>query len=455
MRLLSLDFDPVYDDATRASFSGDESAFDYDVVIWDPEGSFHEYTRYNSEYYQGLPMLSDHASVQIQADAPRRCAEFVDFINSGRILVTFVRPPQQCCVDTGQRTYSGTGRSRVTTKHVAQFDLLSAIPTKECKFLRASGTRIEFDGDGPIVQLLRKYNKFLRYDAVLSSPPGTTMAHVAGTDRIVSSIQRSQGGGYLILLPVIDLEEQDEETEDEWVTEAAQFQADLLAAIEQLSGSKVISRPAWAGQYLTHEQQDLNAKVAKQQARVEAARTKLTQLQRDKEAAEMKGQLFLGTGRALELEVKNTLELLGGTVSEPPPGRDDWRVSFPEGDAVVEVKGVTKSAAEKQAAQLEKWVAGALEETGKAPKGILVVNTWRELPLIERTQEDFPPQMLPYCKSRNHCLVTGLQLFVIRAEVEKDSKQATHWRRALLDTAGQIVGCEDWRSVIQEVKATE
>ena len=31
MRLLSLDYDPVYDDATRATFSGDLSVFDFDV----------------------------------------------------------------------------------------------------------------------------------------------------------------------------------------------------------------------------------------------------------------------------------------------------------------------------------------------------------------------------------------------------------------------------------------
>jgi DNA invertase Pin-like site-specific DNA recombinase len=454
VRLLSLDYSPVYKPALLAGFGDDDSVFDYDVVIWDPQGSFGEYTFYTSQLFQGLLSLSESTSVQIKADAIRRRAEFVEYINEGRVLVVFVRPPQECYIDTGQRDYSGTGRNRVTTKLMAKFDLLSAVPVTDCKFIRASGTRIEFDGDGPIVALLRKYKKFLRYEAVMTQAPGTSLAHIAGTDRRIGSIQRSKGGGYLVLLPAVNLAAQDSEDEEKWVEEAPQFQVDLLAAIEQLSGSKTVSRPAWAEQYTTAEQQDLRTKVTKQQARIEVARAKLAELQRGKEAAEIKDQLFLGTGRALELEVRSVFELLGGTVSEPEPGRDDWRVSFPEGNAVLEVKGVTKSAAEKQAAQLEKWVAGVMEETGKAPKGILIVNTWRDLPLSERTEDDFPTQMLPYCKSRNHCLITGLQLFVIRADVEKDPSRAEHWRKAFLETAGQVVGCEDWRSVIQETIAT-
>ena len=455
MRLLCLDCNPVYDPASLASFGDDDSVFDYDVVIWDPQGSFAEYTYYTSQRYQGLFSLSENTSVQIKADAARRRAELVEYINEGRVLVVFVRPPQECYIDTGKREYSGTGRNQVTTKILAKFDLLAAIPVvKDCKFTRASGTRIEFDGDGPIVALLRKYKKFLRYDAVMTQAPGTSLARVAGTNRRIGSVQRSEGGGYLILLPAVNLAAQDSEDEEKWVEEAPEFQADLLAAIGQLSGSKTVSRPVWAERYITAEQQDLRTKVTKQQARIEVARANLAELQRATEAAEIKDQLFLGTGRALELEVRSVFELLGGTVSEPEPGRDDWRVSFPEGDAVLEVKGVTKSAAEKQAAQLEKWVAGAIEETGKAPKGILIVNTWRDLPLSERNKEDFPPQMLPYCKSRNHCLITGLQLFVIRADVEKNPGQAEHWRKAFLETAGQVAGCEDWRSVIQETIVT-
>ncbi|MEU9019988.1 hypothetical protein [Actinomadura sp. NPDC048394] len=458
MRLLSLDYDPVYGEATRATFAGDFSAFDYDVVIWDPAESLRFYATH-SDTYRGLPCLAEGISVRIQADADRRANEFREFIRSGRTLVVISRPPQLCYIDTGQREHSGTGRNRITTNMVSLFDLLSALPC-EVNPSRARGSRIEFVGDGPIVGLLRKYKEYLAYKAVLSRYPGTAVARVTGTDRVVSSIDRREDGGYLILLPVVDLrldeedveDEEGEEDEDLYIEEAPTFQADLLEAISQLVGSATHSRPTWMERYSTTREEQIQQELTKQQKRVESARNKLAKLQQQKEAAEARDQLFLGSGRALEVEVGKVLEALGGIVIEPDPGRDDWKVAFPEGNAVVEVKGVGKSAAEKHAAQLEKWVAAELEATGKAPKGILVVNAWRELPLDERVQDAFPSQMLPYCESRGHCLITGLQLFVILADLEEDSSRADKWRKALLGTCGKLAGADDWRSVIHETK---
>lgn len=69
MRILSLDYDPVYgNDATRAGFPGDLSVFDYDVTIWDPAVSFRSYFNPYRQRYKSLPSLSEHESVQIVAD---------------------------------------------------------------------------------------------------------------------------------------------------------------------------------------------------------------------------------------------------------------------------------------------------------------------------------------------------------------------------------------------------
>lgn len=454
MRLLSLDFDPVYgEDATRASFAGDVSVFDHDVVIWDPEMTFATYTRHSGQY-RNLPSLSEHSSVQIQADAKRRRAEFTEFINSGRVLVVIVRPPQQCYIDTGERSYSGTGRNRQTTRILGEFDLLSALPIpSDASFTTASGSRITVSAGGPLADLLRKYAERLSYSAVISRAPGSPLAHVTGTSRQVASVQRSTAGGHLILMPPVDLErsfENEEEALDDddiWMDGAHEFQVDLLAAIEGLAG-KVSARPQWADRFATAEQTKIRESITARQKRIESSRAKLAKLQQEAEAAESRDQLFLGTGRALELEVREVLQLLGGTVTEPEPGRDDWRVSFGTARAVVEVKGVVKSAAEKHAAQLEKWVATALEESGEAPKGLLVVNTWRETPLDERTEADFPDQMLKYCIGREHCLVTGLQMFVIREEIEADPSRAEYWRKALLDTAGVLLEARDWQNYL-------
>ena len=462
-RLLSLDYDPVYgDEATRSTFSGDRSIFDFDVVIWDPLESFRSYL-WGSQF-RGLPRLSAHESVRFKAHVARRREEFADFVNSGKVLIVVGRPPQECYATTGEVTYSGTGRNRRTTEMLAKVDLLAALPTKHAtQFKVARGDRIEVLGDGPLSALLRKYLQYLSYNAVLTGQPGAVIGQVhTAANRPVAIQQVSKGGGVFAVIPVPAFpdacvpedgeEPYDEDAEyspyDDEV--AAAFQQDLLEAVAKVAGVRGDDRPGWAQSYRTQEQRDAQARVVAQQQAVEAARAELSKAESDVAELEAPDQLYLGSGRALELEVRAVLELLGGTVTEPEPGRDDWRVSFPEGDAVVEVKGVGKSAAEKHAAQLEKWVASAITDDGKAPKGILVVNTWRGTPLDRRTEADFPDQMLPYCKAREHCLVTGLQLFAIRSEVTADPDTAKKWREKLLNTKGKIMGVKRWTSVLKQ-----
>jgi hypothetical protein len=484
VRLLSLDYDPIYDpDATRACFAGDLSVFDYDVAIWDPAASLQFYVEHRSRslvesynrHYRSLPRLSEYASVLIQSDAARRKEEFDEFLAMGRTLVVIARPPQRCYVDTGKREFSGTGRNQKTTTILDGFDLLSVLPGDKVEFVKSGGQGIIVQGDGPLPRLLNTYKDFIRYTAVISKPAGSIIARVAGANRAVSSIQQVASAGYLVLLPTLDfaawsgVQETDEvadededyepkqdgdqveevEEEEDWLPQARSFQYDLVAAIRQFTGIDGGSWPSWADLYLSPAQRGLRSDVVKQQKRIEAARTRLAKLQSQAEELEARNQLFLGTGRVLELEVKKVLELLGGVVTEPEPGKDDWRVSFPEGEAVVEVKGVTKSAAEKQAAQLAKWVAAGLEETGKEPKGLLVVNTYREIPLENRTGTDFPGQMLPYCKRNEHCLITGLQLLVICHDVERCPDRAEFWRKAIFRASGPIADVPDWRSAIE------
>lgn len=263
MRLLSLDYEPVFTDAVLAGFDSDESVFDFDAAIWDPAETLSEYIKWNSSMYQGRPLLSGSLSVQVIEDVKRRKREFVEYINSGRTLVAMARPPQTCYVDSGQRKYSGTGKNQVETIVVTPLDLNAALPFT-IKLERAGGTRIQFDGDSPIVRLLRKYSHLLRYQAVITETPGTTVAHVAGTQRVVSTICKTQGGGYVVMLPAIYFE-RDEETNELSNSDASDFQDDLLDAIEHLNGSKVLSRPTWATRYATEEKLTLRTMAATQQ----------------------------------------------------------------------------------------------------------------------------------------------------------------------------------------------
>lgn len=451
-RILSLDYQPLFggSDDLSTTFDSDTSCFDFDVVLWDPAASFARYSNYAQDYL-GLPSLSDAKSAAIMADVVRRKSEFKEFLESGRTLIVVARPPQECYVSTGEVRTSGTGRNASKTRIVKKFDINGALPITDPQFTRAAGNRIEPVGDGPIQTVLRAYAKQLRYAATMKEPPGSLVAKVRGTaTQAVSALVRDVGGGLFLLIPDTTFAPEDGEGDEEvWPGDAIKFQTDLMDALAGLSGDTSISRPAWTERFSTQQVRDLQYEIAKQQAAVERARTKLAKAQERAEHAQMLDQLYLGTGRQLELRVADVMRILGGVVIDPEPGRDDWEVRFGTKLAVLEVKGVKGSAAERYAAQLEKWVAGSFEVAGKTPKGVLVVNTWRETPLDERTQLDFPSQMVPYSTARNHCLVTGLELFCIAQDVLQNPERKTHWKRKLLTTSGRLADVPDWRGFIQ------
>lgn len=452
MRILALDFEPLFGDGddTASHFDSDVSAFDYDVVIWDPADSLKNYHQYDT--FRGAPALSDNESARFKADVKRRKAEFADYVNSGRHLIVIARPSQVFYVATGEVRTSGTGRNAARTRMLDSLDITSAIPHSDAGFTRASGNRITTFGSGPVQDHIKRFTKQLRYSTTISSPPGDALATVTGTDKVVAASLRTESGGSLTLLPptVFEGTWDDDGESREWPDDAVSYQESLLLAVTSANEAGEIERPAWAERYATQKQQDASVSIAKQEQLIERARKKLSTLHLTKNKLDMRDQLYLGTGRVLELQVKEVLEMLGGAVSEPEANRDDWRVDFDGTLAAVEIKGVSKSAAEKHAAQLEKWVAGAFADTEVQHKGILIVNAWREMPLDARTEDSFPAQMIPYSTSRNHVLITGLELFIIAAEIEADPERAGFWRKAILETNGRLEEVPDWRGFIQE-----
>jgi hypothetical protein len=135
---------------------------------------------------------------------------------------------------------------------------------------------------------------------------------------------------------------------------------------------------------------------------------------------------------------------LGCKVESGPPGRADLILRWRGRTAVVEVKGLTKSAKEANAAQLEKWVSAQYEEEGEQPKGILVVNTYAKTDLKDRTRADFPDQMLPYSIARGHCLITGLQLLAARLDAELEGARRPMIVGSLFDCIGIYDRYRDW-----------
>jgi hypothetical protein len=77
------------------------------------------------------------------------------------------------------------------------------------------------------------------------------------------------------------------------------------------------------------------------------------------------------------------------------------------------------------------------------------VNTYKETPLSERTGPDFPNQMLPFCKKREICLVTGRELLNIYLAFKAGALTLEQIIALLFNTTGVL---ETKLSLIQDRK---
>jgi hypothetical protein len=149
-------------------------------------------------------------------------------------------------------------------------------------------------------------------------------------------------------------------------------------------------------------------------------------------------------------------EALGADVDDADEGRADLKIRWRDQVAVVEVKGVSGSAGERDAAQLEKWAAEELEESGQVPKPILVINAFRDREdLNDRIKEAFPKQMRPYAEARGQCLVTSLQLLLMESEARDDASRREGALDALFSNVGVFADFSYPQAHIQEVTSKE
>jgi len=448
MRTLLLDTAFEAEDADRYAFTSMVSAFDYDVVIWDPVGTSNKYEGAYRGEYRGRPAPTEAESVALLEALTRRKQEFTDFLSLGRSIIVIASPPQRIWIDTGKKDTSGTGRNQKVTRIVEDVDLLSAIPGQVST---VAGRGLELSPVSPTAaSLWRQTKDCWIYRCFLNKFPGAKLLVVAGTEKVVGSVEVSPDGGVLALLPEpwipTDDDEDDEPEKGSRDTGAAEdddegfvdVPAQMIAWARGLSLHESEPIPAWAAVFKFTSEIQRQEELTRLERSIAKLATKLDSLKHEQAEDDRWKRLSFSSGTALEDQVRRAFEVLGFTVLEAQRGRSDLRLQWEAERVVVEVKGLSKSAAEKNAAQLEKWVAEEMAD-GVNAKGVLVVNTWREKAPDQR-ETDFPDQMIPYATARSHCLLTSLQLLTVARDVSDGKTDAASAARAILSTTGVFDG---------------
>lgn len=199
--------------------------------------------------------------------------------------------------------------------------------------------------------------------------------------------------------------------------------------------------PEWAEQYNSPQELTFKNEIEEIRQEIINLQNKIDKIQEKINIEDDNKLLFAGKDTSLEKQVGIILKKIGFSVESPENNRVDHIITYKDRVAVVEVKGLSKSAQEKNAAQLDKWWSEYREKHPDVlypePKSILIVNAFADTPLNERNEQAFPSQMLSYATDRKQCLITGLQLYNIYYHLQSHTDQ----RDKIIQNIFSTIGC--------------
>jgi hypothetical protein len=226
-------------------------------------------------------------------------------------------------------------------------DLSYLLPVPEFDVANETGEKININPKTIFSDFLNKYKNHFYYKAIFTKAQGIVIAETPLTKKILAFYNDQS-----VFLPRLKLNKLNEE----------EFLRDLIEILKKVRYNNEQSKlPAWTKQYNLPNEEILKSEIADIRRQIEEQKLLLTIKQDALQMYDGKKVLFTGSGNELEREVEAIFRELGFEIIEADRNRDDLIVKYQNRIAVVEIKGVNSSAAEKHAAQLEKWVAGYLE----------------------------------------------------------------------------------------------
>ena len=317
---------------------------------------------------------------------------------------------------------------------VCEWDLI--IPSGDFSLSLEKGNNINVVPNTPFSNFFTKYLSYFKYESYFTTYNGTKTLETPHTKKALAFFTKN-----IIFLPPLkgSLLEDEEE-----------FLSDLYEVAKtvtlQIDSNPIL--PEWTKNYFLQLEKKTVDKSKEIELKIKELEEVLCNTQNEIKIFNKRKQIIAGTGDALEREIEEIFKELGFEILAVIQGRDDLIIKYKDKIAVVEIKGVAGTAAEKYASQLEKWVSNYMVDNEESPKGILIVNTFKDKPIKERAEISFPHQMLKYSVNREHCLMTSLQLLGLYTEAMKNEKKE-ELINSLFTTVGVYSGFEKWEDFIE------
>jgi hypothetical protein len=323
-RIVSIGVSISGEDIEYASLRSNLSLLDWDIVIFRPDIS--EFTRYCRDTYMGKKSLDDDDSVAIQEAAKHWRSQLELAINEGKTVFVYLTTPESVYVATGEKSYSGTGRSRTTTRIVAEFSnyRFANVPTG---WTKAAGTEMKLDPRA--TELLGSYwtsfGGSSDYCVLWEKNAASACIHTkSGTRPVGFQLSNPSTGGTLFFLPDLNFEDESFIDYDgkgasaTWTEAGQQFGRALISELVQIAKnatglSSKSAEPDWAGSgdFELPGELDTKQAILEREQLISSIQSEIDEQQR--RLSEIAGlrDLLYETGKPLEFSIIHALEILG------------------------------------------------------------------------------------------------------------------------------------------------
>lgn len=450
-KIITIGFDiPGYAENYK-SYSSSQSLLDADIIIF--ESNFSDYSCYDS--YQGKFSYSEDRSFQLKEDTRHWYNEISTALQDGKTVFVFMGKYEEIFVHTGQKQYSGTGRSTRVTNIVAPYNNYEFLPVDISNLIPKEGTELKF-GNNPIFSTFwNEFNKQIRYESYIDGKIESPLFFTKTGNKPVGGLFRV-GKGSLVLLPPIRYPEKFtkyEKKEAYWTNEAVKFGKRLVQVLVDIDNTlrgavETTPPPEWVKQkeYRIKSETELKRKIGnvseKAEKLVAKKNTLLNTLQRE---TSLRNLLF-EKGKPLENTIIDALEILEYKAEQYDDGNleIDQVITSPEGERFIgEAEGKDNSAINiDKFRQLESNIQEDLQrdEVNEPAIGILFGNGYR-LTAPQQREEQFTEKCIKNAERLNAVLVRTFDLFKVVRYVKEnnDKKFAKECRKAMLKSRGKIV----------------
>lgn len=455
-KILAVEVPLNTDDVQFENFDSKISLLDWDVVLFRPTlSSFINYR----DTYLGKPSLSEAVSFRAREASEHWRREIKNAFDSGKTIIVFLPELQEVYVDTGRRTHSGTGRSRITTNHVEPYSNYQSIPV-EMKVVSTRGKSMKLNnlGEGFLASYWSDFSSHSEYDVLLPEIEKFACVVTKTGDQPVGAIYRSKSSsGSLVLLPNLEFEadaffDEDDEGELYWNDASGQFASRLLKAVVALdkglqSASDITPEPTWAvnEQYLLEGERALQTELLEAERQVEDAQKKKEGVQEAIRTLSQSRSLLYEKGKPLEIAILNALTALGFSAAHYKADGSEFDVVFEcdEGRLLGEAEG--KDAKAINVTKLRQLAMNihedlARDEVSEPAKGVLFGNGYR-LSSPEEREVQFTDKCLNAARASSAALVPTTELFkAIRyLSYRDDEEYARSCRACILNGIGLVV----------------